>query len=1148
VPGCFGASSTFNNPQESADHVFSRTRKSLFPLYFAGFCLFGAALTGTAQPNAKSAAGPGLPPSQTQEIATALQALPKQRGLDADTRKQAEDMLHQAQDDETRADQLAQQWQTLNQMSASADADAQKLEDALTHDDSAALAAWRATLPEHATVEQIEALAAHERDAAADAKAAVGAIENELARQTMRPAQLHDELTAAHAALDANPTAASAAPSPLAQAQRLRAQAAQRLATVQIALLSLENRSYEPRMRLLSVQLRERQRTVASLGQHVSLLESLLLDRTGAEVEALRARVNQELAGVDPRARSLIDAANTNGELVARLAETVHAISTLRAQKLDWDALLRDTTQALKNTEERVNIGGNAEALGLILLAEKRKLRPLPVLRHELAELQNDYAQTRISLIDVREQQNALSDLGAATDSAMSHLPDLPDDTAKKLRDGFQRVLGTRAQVLLQLGALQSKLAATQGEAEPALHNLIQTTAKLNQLLDSRLLWTPSHAPVDAEWLTTLRGDSAGLFVASRWERAFSGAWGTASAAPLRSALGIGALATLLFLRRRTPARLAAIAEPMRRIRSDRYRFTGAALLWTLLAAAPWPFALWLISTAFERIAPPGNVFANEIGLTLAQLVGPAYLLALLRTLTLENGLAHYHFRWPRPRREALRTLASWLALILLPAQFLISLTMLRGDGAAIDGLGRVLLVIAALATGAIAWWLLAPGRLWTARYVAVQEPSRLRRSVRVGVASIAIAIALLALRGYFVTALTLSARVLQSLAVLLAATVLYGLAARWLVLGERHLSLKRMQEKIASANETAEGESGEAVHEPEPEEITLASVSAQTRRLLRMLIVLGTAALLLWIWSDVAPALNLLGDINVWASSDVIDGKAMTISVSLRDVLEALVVFALTWAATRNLPGLLEVGILRRFDIDAPTRYAITSLTRYVSVFAGVMIGMSLLGLHWSNLQWLAAGFSVGLGFGLQEIFANFVSGLMVLFERPFRIGDTITIGGVEGTVARIRTRATTLVDWDNREVIVPNKSFITERLINWTLSDSITRVVIKVGIAYRADARLARQLLLELAAKHELVLANPPPTAWVTGFADAKQELELRVFVAEINQRNTVRTDLQVAIAEAFAARGIEMALMAPVPFPAPPPAPDGEAPQQT
>jgi len=1105
----------------------SRLRPILTCFLALLFCALALGTQAQPKPKGETASALTLPPSQTEAVGAALQVLTKQRGLDAETRKQAEDLLHQAQDDETRADQLAQQWQTLSQTAASADADALKLEDALTRDDSAALSAWRAGLPEHPTVEQLEALTAHERDAAADARASVSAIENELARQTTRPAQLRDELTAAHAALDAN-AASGAGNDALAQAQRQRTQSARRLAAIQVAVLNLENRSYEPRMRLLSAQLRERQRAAVAYGQHVTLLEALLLDRTGADVEALRARVTRELGDVDPRARSLLDAANINGEMVARLADTVHEIGVLRAQKLDWDATLHDTSQALKNTEDRVALGGNSEAVGLILLTEKRKLKPLPLLKHELDELQTGYAQTRMSLIDVREQQNALSDLGAATSAAMARLPELPRDAIAKLRDGFYRVLGTRAQVLVQLGALQSKLAGIQSEAEPELRNLIDTTAKLNQLLDSRLLWTPSHTPADQAWLAALSGDSASVFIGSRWQHALAAAWNAVAAAPLRSTLGVGVFAVLMLLRRRAPARLTTIAEPMRRIRSDRYRLTAMALVWTLLAAAPWPFALWLIGAAFERAAPPGNAFANEIGLTIGRLVLPALILALLRAMTLENGLGHSHFRWPRPRRDALRAAAPWLALIVLPAQFLIGLIMLRGDTAAIDALGRVLLVIALIAAGALAWWLLAPGRLWTARYVVLHEPSRLRRVVRVGACVLATALVALALRGYFVTALTLSERLLQTFAALLAANVLYGFGARWLVLGERHLSLKRMEEKLASETQDTqtEGETGETLHEPEPEEITLTSVSAQTRRLLRMLVGLGTAALLLWIWSDVAPALTLLGDIPVWSSSDVADGKTVAISVSLRDVLEALVVFALTWAATRNLPGLLEVGVLRRFDIDAPTRYAITSITRYVIVFTGALSGMSMLGLHWSNLQWLAAGFSVGLGFGMQEIFANFVSGLMVLFERPFRIGDIITIGNVEGTVARIRTRATTIVDWDNKEVIVPNKSFITERVVNWTLSDSTTRVTVPVGVAYRNDPQFAQKLLLDVARAHPLVLANPEPTCWMSGFGDNAQNFDLRVNVAEIGQRNPVRTELQFHIAQVFREHDIEIA----------------------
>jgi potassium efflux system protein len=282
----------------------------------------------------------------------------------------------------------------------------------------------------------------------------------------------------------------------------------------------------------------------------------------------------------------------------------------------------------------------------------------------------------------------------------------------------------------------------------------------------------------------------------------------------------------------------------------------------------------------------------------------------------------------------------------------------------------------------------------------------------------------------------------------------------------------------------------------------------------------------LLWIWSDVTPALSLLGNITVWDSSQTLDGKEIALHVSLRDILEALVVLVLTWIATRNLPGLLEVGMLRRFHVDAPTRYAVTSVTRYLIFIVGIIVGLSMLGLRWSNLQWLAAGFSVGLGFGMQEIFANFISGLIVLFERPFRIGDVITIGNVEGTVARIRTRATTIVDWDNKEVVVPNKSFITDRLVNWTLSDTTTRIVIKVGIAYRNDPAQAQKLLLEIAAAHPQVLADPAPNCWMTGFGDSTQDFELRVYVGEINQRNPVRTELQFRITEVFREHDIEIA----------------------
>ena len=250
-------------------------------------------------------------------------------------------------------------------------------------------------------------------------------------------------------------------------------------------------------MRLLSAQLREHQRATVALGQHVSLLEALLLDRTGADVEALHERVARELGDVDPRARSLLEAANINGELVARMADTVHEISQLRVQKLNWDATLRDTSQALKNTEDRVALGGNSEG-GRPSCWPRSANSSLPTAQARVGRLQTGYAQTRISLIDVRERQNTLV-TSARPAAPRSHGCRNCRTTQPRVARRFYRVLGTRAAGLVQLGA--AKQAGRISQAEPELRNLIDTTAKLSRLLGSRLLWTPSHTPADQAWL-----------------------------------------------------------------------------------------------------------------------------------------------------------------------------------------------------------------------------------------------------------------------------------------------------------------------------------------------------------------------------------------------------------------------------------------------------------------------------------------------------------------------------------------------------------------------------------------------------------------------------------------------------------------------
>jgi potassium efflux system protein len=169
-----------------------------------------------------------------------------------------------------------------------------------------------------------------------------------------------------------------------------------------------------------------------------------------------------------------------------------------------------------------------------------------------------------------------------------------------------------------------------------------------------------------------------------------------------------------------------------------------------------------------------------------------------------------------------------------------------------------------------------------------------------------------------------------------------------------------------------------------------------------------------------------------------------------------------------------------------------------------------------------------VGLGFGLQEIFANFVSGLIILLERPVRVGDTVTIEGISGTVTRIRIRATTITDWDNKEVIVPNKTFITGQLVNWTLSSEITRVVVPVAIAYGSDTALAVKTILETAQRNPLVLGEPEPRVLFNSFGDSSLNFEVFLYCRALGDRLPARHQFLLDVEAALREKGIS------IPFP--------------
>jgi potassium efflux system protein len=286
-------------------------------------------------------------------------------------------------------------------------------------------------------------------------------------------------------------------------------------------------------------------------------------------------------------------------------------------------------------------------------------------------------------------------------------------------------------------------------------------------------------------------------------------------------------------------------------------------------------------------------------------------------------------------------------------------------------------------------------------------------------------------------------------------------------------------------------------------------------------------------------PALSRLdnwtfGTIAVQSTATATDGKATNgnsvagpsvISVSLADFILALMVFGTALIAAANIPGLFELILLQNLPLDQALRFAITTVTRYVIFIIGVVWSLRTLGVTWNSVQWLVAAISVGLGFGLQEIFANFISGLIILFERPLRAGDIVTVGDVSGRVVNIRMRATTVEDWDGKELIVPNKEFITGKLLNWTLADTRNRIVVPINIRYGSDVRQAQSIIWQTLTSHPNVMTEPGPSVTVELFGENGIQLIARAFLPTLDCRLPTINELHLAFYENLQAAGFEI-----------------------
>ena len=293
-------------------------------------------------------------------------------------------------------------------------------------------------------------------------------------------------------------------------------------------------------------------------------------------------------------------------------------------------------------------------------------------------------------------------------------------------------------------------------------------------------------------------------------------------------------------------------------------------------------------------------------------------------------------------------------------------------------------------------------------------------------------------------------------------------------------------------------------------------------RLLLDTVLVIVAPVLIASIWF--APFGEYWAEASRLASGITIGG----VTISFYDLIVALAVFAVLLGLTRLGQRFLTNKVLPQTGFDTGVQNSLSAGFGYLGIILAAVFGISALGIDLSNIALIAGALSVGIGFGLQTIVSNFVSGIILLIERPVKVGDWVVVGGNEGTVKRITVRSTELTTFQRASVIIPNSDFVSTAVTNWTHKDHYGRIEVAVGVAYGSDVEKVREVLLACAQSHERVLTSPEPQVLFMNFGASSLDFELRCYTAEVSYRLLISSDLRFAIDKAFREAGIE------IPFP--------------
>jgi len=898
--------------------------------------------------------------------------------------------------------------------------------------------------------------------------------------------------------------------------------------STETTLLEQELSTLPLRTQLLEAKLDQEAASVDSIGERIRVLDELIdrKRRQAAEQATTAAEQTQrELEGMHP---VLVALSTENAALSRHVNDITRRLQAQDLVRQNLGQIVEQLSADYQDARETLESGEVNDDLGRILLQQFDALPDLRGFVQNDAQREAEIADLTVRRLTHRAEARRIADAEATVEGLALELKADAETEAQKAK--LLELVRQRQTLLDRALEVNSLYVGKLRELDRAEQALLATVAEYDAYLDEQLPWLRNAKPIQLEDIRAMPSELGVRLMAADLPGLprLIGQQLARSPAFWLAMIGAG---VLLWRRRAIIAAIESVKPQIGKPTTDRMGYTGRVLGLTLLLAVPLPLVLAVAGWQLQ-VAASATELSHALGEALIRAAVHLSILFSLVAICLPQGLAAVHFRWPQRNLTLLRTQLTLLVWPFVTAVLIVNVAIGINQAETGGTLAKLGLLLGYLPLSWFLYRVFHPRRGVLAHLRSGGDYPIVFRTYPIWyplIIGAPLALIALAGTGYVYTATALSHLFLLTLWLLFALVLSNALASRWLQVTRRRLAyeaaMERRREEQAEAEEQeALGEMGELQFE-EPE-VDITALSDETSGLIRILVLTAAIVGLYLIWSSALPALHIFDDVILWYRTVNVDGAEQPLPITLGNLGQALLYAIGTWVLVDRLPALLEILLLQRFHMTAAGRYTLTTLTTYVVVAVGLLLVLSTLGARWSQVQWLVAALSVGIGFGLQEIVANFISGLIILFERPIRVGDAVTVGDTDGVVTKIKIRATTIRNWDGKELLVPNKEFITGRLLNWSLSDQTTRLVLSIGIAYGSPVRQAMDLLQEAADENPNVLDEPSPTVIFETFGDNALGLLLRCFVDSIDQRVSTISALNEAINDKFNAAGISIA----------------------